>query len=338
MTNLRLRLLSYIVIAYMMLAFAWWSVLLFKKNDDAYNAKIELQVFGLAAEGKIKHRKEFFETTNFKELEQKYKRQQYMIFGEASVFILSLITGIYLINRAYNKEMVAAEQQRNFLLSITHELKSPIASIQLVLETFLKRDLNPSQSNKLSQNALKDTERLHTLVNNLLLAAKVEGPYQPALEPLNLTELIEEIVQQMSFKFPDAKINFDAKGEIPFFTGDRQGLTSVVINLLENSIKYSDEQIDINIVLQKLKNDISLEFSDKGIGIQQKEKNKIFNKFYRVGSEDTRKTKGTGLGLYIVKRIIESHKGKINVKDNQPNGTIFNIQLPYFENTINRLA
>lgn len=326
--NIRLRLLSYLVIFYMLLAFTWWSVLLFIKNKDAFHAKSELLKIGMVAEGLIDSEADFQSTAEFQDLSKKYKRQEYMIFGEAAVFVLSLVIGVWLINRGYNKEMTAAQQRRNFLLSITHELKSPIASIQLVLETFLKRKLSPEQINKLGANGIKDAKRLNKLVNNLLLAAKVEIAYQPTFEPLDLQILIEDIATQIKNNHPNTTIDLDINSDIPVIQGDIFGLSSVVTNLIENGIKYSKDDAKITVQLSSIKNKLVLAIKDQGIGISAEEKKKIFEKFYRVGNEDTRQTKGTGLGLYIVKQMIQAHNGKIEVLDNQPKGTIFKITLP----------
>jgi len=326
--NIRLRLLSYLVIFYMLLAFTWWSVLLFVKNKDAFNAKSELLKIGMVAEGTVTSESEFYNTAEFQELDEKYKRQEYMIFGEAAVFVVSLVIGVWLINRGYNKEMNAAQQRRNFLLSITHELKSPIASIKLVLETFLKRKLTLEQVNKLGSNGIKDADRLNKLVNNLLLAAKVEIAYQPTFEEINITGLAEDIVNQIKNNHPVASISLDYEDDISLMQGDVFGLSSVISNLIENGIKYSKETAKINVHLKQVKKKIIIQIQDQGIGISNEEKKKIFEKFYRVGNEDTRQTKGTGLGLYIVDQIIKAHQGSITVGDNSPEGSIFTISLP----------
>ena len=328
MKDLHLRLLSYLVIVYMLVAFTWWSVLLFKKNEDAFLAKTELLRVIMAAEGSVKDNVAFRETEAYKSLSEKYKNQEWMIFGEASVFVLSLVIGIYLINRAYHREVKTAENRRNFLLSITHELKSPIASIKLVLDTFLKRKLNPDQHQQLSIGALKETERLNSLVNNLLLAARVEEAYQPVLEPFDLTTLLKETVEQMQSKHHSANISLESEMGQAMINGDHFGWTSVLINLIENAIKYSPQPADIKIRLTNRDKFLQLEVADQGYGIAKEEKKKIFSQFYRVGNEDTRRTKGTGLGLYIVDRIVKAHKGKISVSDNQPKGTKFTISIP----------
>jgi signal transduction histidine kinase len=330
MKDLHLRLLSYLVIAYMMLAFGWWSILLFKKNEDAFLAKAEYLKLVMAAEGRVQNVSEFQQSGEYIQLAAKYKRQEWMIFGEASVFILSLVIGIYLINRAYHREVQVAENRRNFLLSITHELKSPLASILLVLETFLKRDLKREQSIQLTEGALQETERLNNLVNNLLLAARVETAYQLHKEEIDLQRHIALWQEQIEIKSADVIFHFSNPTKESFIImADKEGLHSIGLNLLENAIKYSPNRAEITLSLKHQKQGVLLSFADKGYGIPDKEKKRIFERFYRVGSEDTRKTKGTGLGLYIVAQMVKTHHGKIQVKDNPDGGTIFEVWLPY---------
>jgi signal transduction histidine kinase len=312
----------------MLLAFTWWSVLLFTKNQDAYYAKRDLLKIGLIAEGLISSDHEFEHNLNYQELHKEYQRQEWMIFGEATVFVITLIIGIWLINRGYNREMLSTQQRRNFLLSTTHELKSPIASIKLVLETFKKRKLKPEQTEKLTQAALEETERLNNLVNDLLLSAKLEVAYQPNFEELNLADLVEDLVDRLITKYPKADFQFEKKDDIPIIQAEKLGMTSVTLNLLENAVKYSSESPKITVDLRHQDHKILLDIADNGIGISDKDKKRIFEKFYRVGNEDTRTTKGTGLGLFIVQQIVKAHEGKISVEDNEPKGTKFKIELP----------
>ncbi|HMN88527.1 MAG TPA: HAMP domain-containing sensor histidine kinase [Saprospiraceae bacterium] len=333
--NIRLRLLTYSVMAYMLLAFTWWAVLLFTKNRDAFYAKRDLLRIGMIAEGRIVGTDEaFFATPAYQALEHSYRRQEWMILGEALVFVFSLIVGIWLINRGYNREVMAARQRRNFLLSITHELKSPIASIKLVFETLLRRELKREQFEKLNKTGLHETERLHMLVEDLLLSAKLETAYQPYLEPLDLAELLQEWVQKLQVKYSNARFHFHTTTTDTLLYADRSGLTSVIINLLENAVKYSPEQPSIDVRLQQYNGSLIIEVADQGIGISERDKKQIFEKFYRVGNEDTRKTKGTGLGLYIVEQIVKAHRGQINILDNVPCGTVFRIELPKEKMTV----
>ena len=325
--NSRIRLLSFLVIGYMLLAFTWWSVLLFTKNRDAFGAKAELLRIGLAAQDLYINEENFQQTSVYRQLEKDYSRQEWMILGEGMAFSITLLIGLYLINRGYNREMQAARQRRNFLLSITHELKSPIASIRLVLETLNKRKLEEPQKEKLLRSGLQENERLHRLVNDLLLSAKLEATYQPIFTELDLVSLLQELIEQVGQKFPDASIQTSLPSKLRI-QGDATGMRSLLLNLLENALKYSDPPADIQIIGELDAGNILLEIADKGHGIPDREKNKVFEKFYRVGNEDTRKTKGTGLGLYIVKEIVTAHGGKIQILNNKPKGTVFKITLP----------
>ena len=329
MLNNQLRIISYLVIFYMLLAFSWWTVLLHTKNRDAFLAKNELLKLSLIAKNEIKNEEEFLKNSFHIELRDAYKRQEWMILGEASVFVLSLLIGIVFINRGYHKEILAAKQSSNFLLSITHELKSPIASIRLGFETLQRKKLSEEQSLVLLKNGINDTDRLNNLVSDLLLSARLESTYQLNTELFSLEILIEECIQLLKQKFPSAIIKVNLIQEIPEILADYSAIRSVIINLLENAVKYSDSVPEINIGLTSNNERCNIEISDNGIGIDQSERKKIFEKFYRVGNEDQRKTKGTGLGLYIVDQIVRAHNGSITVSSNQPKGTIFNVFLPF---------
>jgi len=329
MLNNQLRIISYLVIFYMLLAFSWWTVLLHTKNRDAFLAKNELLKLSLIAKNEIKNEEEFLKNSFHIELRDAYKRQEWMILGEASVFVLSLLIGIIFINRGYHKEILAAKQSSNFLLSITHELKSPIASIRLGFETMQRKKLSEEQAQVLLENGINDTDRLNNLVSDLLLSARLESTYQLNTELFSLEVLIDECVQFLKQKFPSAIIKVNLIHEMPEMLADYSAIRSVIINLLENAIKYSDSVPEINIGLTSTKERCNIEISDIGIGIAPNERKKIFEKFYRIGNEDQRKTKGTGLGLYIVDQIVRAHNGNITVSSNQPKGTIFNIFLPF---------
>ena len=329
MLNNQLRIISYLVIFYMLLAFSWWTVLLHTKNRDAFLAKNELLKLSLIAKNEIKNEEDFLKNSFHIELKDAYKRQEWMILGEASVFVLSLLIGIVFINRGYHKEILAAKQSSNFLLSITHELKSPIASIRLGFETLQRKKLSEEQSHVLLKNGINDTDRLNNLVSDLLLSARLESTYQLNTELFSLEILIDECVQLLKQKFPSAIIKVNLIKEIPEILADYSAIRSVIINLLENAVKYSDSVPEIIIGLTSNNERCNIEISDKGIGIDQSERKKIFEKFYRVGNEDQRKTTGTGLGLYIVDQIVRAHNGSITVSSNQPKGTIFNVFLPF---------
>lgn len=330
MKKTKLQWLTYFVLGYMVLAFVWWSVLLFTKNRDAYLAKIELQQFGMAAEGLIKTPMDFYASERYQTLMANYRRQEWMIMGETLFLSLSLLSGIYIIYSGYRREVKASAQQRNFLLSITHELKSPLASIRLALETLQKRGdaLQIEQRNRLTMSSITEADRLNRLVEDLLLSARLESAYQFHLSPLDLSEMVDKIIQEQTRLHPDAHIAFDISTPTEFVMADRQAMTSVVLNLLENAIKYAQGQPVVQVTLAQKGDKVALQVADQGIGIASADRQLVFEKFYRIGSEDTRKTKGTGLGLFIVKEIVSRHNGRILLTANQPQGTVFTVELP----------
>ncbi|MFK7795926.1 MAG: sensor histidine kinase [Aureispira sp.] len=321
-------LLFYFVIAYVLVAGSWWAYLLCVKNEDAMLAKQELLWLQMQQKG-VTDRQVYLESAEYTKLEERYGRQRWMIFGESSVLLALIVMGIWKIAKSRQKELALAKQQRNFLLSITHELKSPIAVIKLTLDTFSKRKLTEEQQKMLTKNALNDTERLNKLVEDLLLAARVDGGYQYMFEPIDLKHLTSKCIQMAAPKYTGT-IEFDTKIEAAMVrNADQKTLTLAIMNLIENAIKYAKDTSNIIVRLTVGKdNNYCLEVADFGQGIPKTEQKHIFNKFYRVGNEDTRKTKGTGLGLYIAQEIIKAHKGQIAVRNNQPKGTVFSIVLP----------
>lgn len=249
-----------------------------------------------------------------------------MFIGEGIFFLIIFIVGAVKLKEAFVKEKKMHDQQHNFMLSVTHELKSPLASIKLYVQTILKRDLKPEQREQFLRNSLKDIERLDDLVENVLIATKLDnkrGLMQK--ERFNFSETIAKIADRLQvYSCTTQTIMLDVEPDI-FLVGDRFSLSSVVTNLIENAIKYSPACELVQVSLKRNNNILVFSVADLGIGIDEEEKKRIFNKFYRVGSEDTRKTKGTGLGLYIVKTVLDRHNAQIKIKNNSPTGSIFEI-------------
>lgn len=251
-----------------------------------------------------------------------------MILGEGSMFILVFTVGAISLHKSIKKERKLQEQKKNFLLSVTHELKSPLASIKLLLQTIQKRDLTKQQVQDFIGKSLLDIERLDDMVENMLLASKIDNrSYTFPKANFNLSVLVDNIVNRLQLNKCDINeqlINAEIEPKIEM-TGDKFALTSVVTNLIENAIKYSGPCEIVDVKLYSREGKIFLAVADHGIGIADIEKSRIFDKFYRVGSEDTRNTKGTGLGLYIVKEVLDKHEASIKVKDNKPSGSIFEV-------------
>lgn len=250
-----------------------------------------------------------------------------MVMGEGSVFLFLLCIGAYFLHQSIKKEERLREQQQNFLLSVTHELKSPLAAIKLSIQTIIKRDLDRARQTALLGNSLKDIERLDDLVENMLLATKIENrSYSFPKEQFDFSELVTRITDRLQVHSCGCEqlITPAIKPGIKVM-GDQFALSSVVTNLVENAVKYSGPCADVSVELTEKDGHPFLRVADKGPGIPDAEKMLIFDKFYRVGDENVRKSKGTGLGLFIVKEVLQSHDADISVRDNVPHGAIFEI-------------
>jgi signal transduction histidine kinase len=259
---------------------------------------------------------------------QSQPRRISMVVGEGSMFILVFVVGAISLHKSIKKERRLHSQKKNFLLSVTHELKSPLASIKLLLQTIQKRELYKQQINDFIGKALLDIERLDDMVENMLLASKIENQsYTFPKAQFNLSALVDNVVNRLQLNKCDLNeqlINAEIEPKIEM-TGDKFALTSVITNLIENAIKYSGPCEVVDVKLYNKEGKIYFEVADHGIGISDAEKDRIFDRFYRVGSEETRNTKGTGLGLYIVKEVLNRHDASIKVKDNDPVGSVFEV-------------
>jgi K+-sensing histidine kinase KdpD len=161
----------------------------------------------------------------------------------------------------------------------------------------------------------------------MLITSQIEGgQYKTARETLSLTELVQDSATIYEYRYPD-RITMDIAEDCTII-GDLLLLQMAVNNLLENAIKYTPPGTAIHVSLASSDEEYTIQVADQGAGIPDIEKRKIFSKFYRIGEEATRHTKGTGLGLYLTQQIIREHKGRIVVRDNQPSGAIFQIYLP----------
>lgn len=254
-----------------------------------------------------------------------------MVLGEGAVFLFLLVLGIFQMHKTLSRKEKLHHQQKNFLLSVTHELKSPLASIKLYLQTILKRDLDAEQRKSFITNSLKDIERLDDLVENMLLASKIENrSYTFPQAEFNFSELLTKVVDRLQVQSCNSQTIKACITPDLYIKGDQIAITSVISNLIENAIKYSPDCAVVLVSLVSQGDQILLEVADYGPGIPDGEKSRIFEKFYRIGNENTRQTKGTGLGLYIVKKVLAMHQAQVKVSDNLPVGTKFEIT---FNNT-----
>lgn len=310
----------WVLLLYIIAALIWWFLSLVKQNEAMYELRKE-HLMALAGR-----------STSFYSQLQKIEEQRRIniakYIGEGSTFLLLILVGAFYLYRSVRRQFQQQLQQQNFTMAITHELKTPLAVARLNLETILKHQLEEAKKSKLLQMTLQETLRLDTLINNILISSQLEGDaYHVSREPMDFSELTSSSIQQFRNRYPDRQVETTLEEEVDV-DGDPLLLKLLISNLLENAQKYAPARTPIYIKLRRQHAEALLEVADEGPGIPEEEKKKIFRKFYRIGNEQTRKTKGTGLGLYICKKIAKDHGGRLTVTDNQPRGSNFIVHIP----------
>jgi signal transduction histidine kinase len=305
------------LLVYIIAALVWWYIALSRQNDNM--ARFKIDDLHANDPAYVQKRNDIYDA-------QKRKQAQYI--GEGSIFFLLIAAGAIFVYRSVRKEFNLNRQQQQFMMAVTHELKTPIAITRLNLETLQKRKLDETQQHKLLQNTLQEAHRMNALCNNMLMASQVEsGLLHINSEPIELQELVERCVLDFKNRFPQKNIALDSAGEL-LVPGDPLLLQLAFNNLIDNAIKYGNTESGVRIELRPLKNQVECRIADSGPGIPDSEKLRVFDKYRRLGQPGSESVKGTGLGLYLTKKIIDGHDGKISVEDNQPKGAIFVVRLP----------
>jgi two-component system, OmpR family, phosphate regulon sensor histidine kinase PhoR len=266
-----------------------------------------------------------------KELDSKQSivsNRVFMIMSEGFVFFTILLIGLWKVRSSIKKELKYSVRQNNFLLSVTHELKTPLAANKLYLQTILKRELEPQKRNELIQKAVSENLRLEVMVDNILNASRIENnAIHIHKEEINLSQLLNEIAARFNKIIQKEVIKSDIEPGISI-QGDKFMIETSVNNLLENAIKYAGIEESIYLYLKETEEDeVIFGVKDQGLGVPLNYQKEIFEKFVRNENEETRSQKGTGLGLFITAEFIKIHGGKISYKDNSPAGANFEIIL-----------
>lgn len=261
---------------------------------------------------------------------QDYRRRIVMMVSEGGFFAVLLMVLVGLMWQTFRREVELERQHRNFLSAVTHELKSPLASMRLALETVIGGRAEPEAANRFLGNALEDTDRLQDLVQKVLEATRFgESRAEIVLKDSDLSGLVEDAVGIFRRRALAAGAHLEVQIEPEIRSEiDPEALAIVISNLLENAVKYGGEppQIDLRFGLQG--RNAVLEVSDNGKGIPEADLSLIFGRFFRSGDEMTRTTHGTGLGLYLVQQIVEAHRGSVEVAETGPEGTTFKVAIP----------
>ena len=309
------------LLAYIIVALLWWLISLEQQNQNMADLKIDQLSSRI---DKTKFPPEYQKAVY--KIEDEKRRNTTKYVSEGVTFLALILIGAVFVYRAVRQQIKLQQQQQNFMMAITHELKTPIAVARLNLETLLKHQFEDSKRQKLIQMTLQETTRLNNLASNILVSSQLEGGrYRIAKEELNFSDLVKKSVQDFAHRFPDRRLELQVAPEVDM-EGDSLLLEILVNNLLENAVKYSPKDGLIGCILTQTKNQVIFSVTDQGNGIPDTEKKRIFQKFYRIGSEQTRTTQGTGLGLYLCKKIAEDHNAEIEVTDNNPTGCNFTVK------------
>jgi K+-sensing histidine kinase KdpD len=287
----------YILGAYVVLQFVWWGYHLIELTEELKKEPAEIA------------------------------KRITMIFGEGLVFFGILIFGLSKIRSSIIKELRLSERQNNFLLSVTHELKTPLAANKLYLQTIQKRKLDEQSKTDLLQKAVQENERLELMIDNILNASRIENnALQPMKEEKNLSEIMNSVIDRFHRRNQKEFITCEIETGI-VVPVDVFFMETILNNLIENAIKYGTIEKGITVYLYKKDREILFGVKDYGPGISKEIRKQIFYKFFRAGNEETRMKKGSGLGLFIVSELVRIHNAKILYKENSPSGANFEITL-----------
>ena len=247
------------------------------------------------------------------------------------LLLISIAVSLALIFGRLNQQLKVNKMYDSFIASVTHELKSPLASIQLYLETLSVREVPKERRNDFITLMLRDSQRLNALISSILEIAGIEEKkniYSPQLFDADVLfgELIAESTEQFNLTSDAVRLSGTAGCACRV---DRRSMKVVLNNLFDNAIKYTDGEPEIAVKISRESNRLIIRVSDKGIGILEKDQRDVFKKFRRILAINSPSVKGTGLGLYWAREIIRHHHGKIGVfSAGQNHGTTFTIELP----------
>ena len=271
----------------------------------------------------------------FRQLALRYKPElvtqgvEWLVLVEGLLMLIAVLAGVYVLFLYWRRQAKLYLQQRTYISQLTHELKSPLASIQLHLETVKLRTLPKEKLDGFIDTMLSDTDRLNVLTSNLLMATRIEfRQLGEKAKRIDFSKFVAEYLERKSGDLPEGgRITSDVEPGI-FAVIDVEGMEMALRNLLENALLYSPVSPEIRVTLRRSGKQCLLDCQDNGKGLRKNELGRIFDMFYRVRTPGEN-IRGTGLGLYIVKSVVNAHGGKISVESPGPGlGCTFRISLP----------
>ena len=255
----------------------------------------------------------------------------WIVLLEGGVLMLVILAGVYVIFVYWNKQSRLYQLQSNFISSVSHELKSPLASIQLYLETLKYQKVSSEETQDFVETMLSDTERLSDLIDNILESSKSDPKsMQSQFSSVDIVSFLQETIAHHQKLFEDKQCVIQLKfNDYVKVSIDGRAMRMVFNNLIANALRYSPAGTVLTIEVRRDQKFCIIDFIDQGFGFDKKELKKVFKKFYRVQNQETQNIEGAGLGLYISRQIIKNHKGKINVfSEGRGKGTHFMLSLP----------
>jgi len=316
----RTALIIFVVLVVFVIAqAAWWVVFMARLTDEKVDIASEL---GAGAEYlELLHRQEI--------------SRQIMLGSEGVVFLLLILLGTWLIYRSLRQAEKLRRRQENFLMAVTHELKTPLTSINVYLDTLQSEKVPATKKHAVIPRIKQDLRRLERLVNDILDAGRFEaGGFELSLQRTDLSALLHPVADGLVDLVNGVEIDLAREIEPGIIVqADAPILSRAVAAILDNAVKYSGrERADIRIALRRRKGRAEISVADKGVGMAKPELNLIFDRFYRVGHELTRSTQGTGLGLYLCREMIRAHGGEVVARSDGPGrGAELIITLPLDE-------
>lgn len=264
---------------------------------------------------------------------QVFKSEAWVVILVLSILVGIILLGIFIIFVYNQKTLQLYRLQDNFINNFTHELKTPVTSLKLFLETLHKYELSRDDERKYIGYMIQDVNRLSDNINRILNLSRIETKnYKGEFASLDLVEVVERFCENNNHLFSPCKINIhNPSGRSFLYRINLAFFEMLLMNLLTNAYKYNDTDVpEIDISFEPKKRKLHLCFEDNGIGIEKAEKKKVFRKFYQVGLSDNMSARGSGLGLYLVQNIARIHKGKVIAESRgSGKGSVFTLVLPY---------
>jgi signal transduction histidine kinase len=275
--------------------------------------------------------------TTIADISDRLMRTSFLILGALS---LLMGAGMFLTYRNVTRELALAKLKSDFVSNVSHELRTPLALIRLYAETLeLGRLTNPGKRQEYYEIIRKESERLTSLINNILDFSRIEsGKKEYSFRETDVADLVRSTLESYRFEIEQNGFQFEQKIDcnLPALLVDREAIARSLLNLVNNAVKYSATEKYLGVNLYRHNGGVNLEVVDHGIGIPTKEQLKIFEKFYRVGDPLVHNTKGSGLGLSLVRHIVQAHGGEVAVESQPGQGSKFIITLPVQSSEVQR--